>query len=773
MTTDSPLMSKRPAPALHRTPPVDAARLFDGARDAVAVFHPDLAVAYANPAFRVLIPVREGQPLRDVLGPPAELYEAPVLGVVRDGRAATALHRIAAAGGERTLVGNYAPIRDSEDKVTAVLLIAHDLPGFADPGEPSAATDRRRPAPTGPEDGACGLALLDGGLRLVVGNDALRELTHAPESAFRPGAPLGLLLAALVGGAAGDSRAQTLQRHLLRRGGRPFDLQSADRRRLQISLHRPESGETVLRVCDVSRARLTQAHVEHQAALLRLLAEAQSSFLPGSPFPRAFSRFLDGLLRIAHCHAGMIAGWREETAVPLASAGTWSEASERPLPPVAAQAVASGTAARADDSGTSGLGHTLALPVVARGRTLGLVVLSDRAAPFDDPLVADLTQTLPALAAMISVHAAEPRRRQTTRDLRSSQERTRAIFDAILEGVVTIDAAGAIVGFNASAEQMFGYSLRDVLGRHLRSLFPEGAPLPFDLRSPCDGTVPPAARRHEISARRADGRSFPAEASISRVIIDGEPLFVAIFQDISERKRIDRLKSELVTTVGHDLRTPLTSILGALSLASTGNLPPERTKDLLDVAERNGRRLLRLITNLLDLERINAGMISFEPRPIDLGLVLRQSIDNHRLLAEAKNLAVVWDLPDRPLRVVGDADRLAQVAVNIFGNAVRFSPEGGSIVIRARLENGIVRVEFSDRGPGIPPSFLPVMFDRFRQLESRVRGTAGASTEGSGLGLSIVRALIELHGGRVGAVSPEGGGATVFFELPGDASPNS
>ncbi len=116
-------------------------------------------------------------------------------------------------------------------------------------------------------------------------------------------------------------------------------------------------------------------------------------------------------------------------------------------------------------------------------------------------------------------------------------------------------------------------------------------------------------------------------------------------QGISDRKQVDRLKSKLVAIVGHDLRTPLTSILGALSLINSGSL---KAKDLLDIAERNGRRLLCLISDPLDLERINARMISFNPRPTDLGTVIRQSVENHRLLSEAKNLAIVWDLPKAP-----------------------------------------------------------------------------------------------------------------------------
>ncbi len=187
---------------------------------------------------------------------------------------------------------------------------------------------------------------------------------------------------------------------------------------------------------------------------------------------------------------------------------------------------------------------------------------------------------------------------------------------------------------------------------------------------------------------------------------------------------------------------------------------------MLGIAERNGRRLMRLITDLLDLERINAGMIAFAPVPIDLGAVLRQAVDNQRPLTEAKALTVDWQLPEQPLWTLGDPDRLAQIATNIFANAVHFSPPDGTVTIRASHAEGAIRIAFTDQGPGIPADFLPVMFDRFQQVANRVHRIRHADATGSGLGLSIVRALVEMHGGRVGATSPPGSGATVYFDLP-------
>ncbi len=239
------------------------------------------------------------------------------------------------------------------------------------------------PAPTAPwqnalphggED-ACGYAILDSKQRLSQGNDALRNLARENGAALRPGAPLPGVRAALIGSPpdAGDfSQARTILRHPQRRAGRPVDFHTEDRRKLQISLHRPEFGASVLRVADVTHTRLLQAHVDRQTALLRLLGEIQTTFLTGSDHLRAFSRFLDSLLRIASCHSGLIATIHGENRAPepLASIGAWGEAITGPMPPILRRALTSATTVR-DETGdeSPGLGNTLILPVTARARS--------------------------------------------------------------------------------------------------------------------------------------------------------------------------------------------------------------------------------------------------------------------------------------------------------------------------------------------------------------------------------------------------------------------
>jgi len=614
-----------------------------------------------------------------------------------------------------------------------------------------------------PEEDSAGIGAFDAEFRLTHGNDALRRMTAA---ALPPGAPLLSALAATAG--TPPDKVRALSRHLRKHDARPFDFETEDQRTLEFSLRVVDGGGRILRVADVTRARRLQVRIDRQAALLRLLGEAVDSAANVSP--QAFPHFLDGLTRIAGCHSGLIAEAHDAPRgkppqlVPVAAIGPWAE-SDPPMPPVLRRALAgNGSPERNIDAlDAPGLGHCLVLPVTARGRLLGAIVLSGRPERFDDILVSTLTMVLSTAAALFAQHTAERHRRQAANDLRASQDRVRTIFDTIREGVVIAAANGAIIGFNAAAERLFGHRLERVLGRNAALLCAPGGP--------DDAFVTETAGdRHEVLAVRKDGQTFPAEISVSRLESGADGMFIAIVQDISERKRIARMQSELIATVGHDLRTPLTSILGALRLINTGALPPERGQEMLRIAERNGQRLMRLVNDLLDLERINAGMIAFAPAPTDLGAVLRQSIESHRPLSEAKGLSIDWGLPSDPLWVHGDADRLSQIAVNIFGNAVRFSPPGGVVSIRAHAAEGTVRVEFADQGPGIPPDFLPVMFDRFQQVAERVRKTEGEASEGSGLGLSIVRALVELHGGRVGAVSPPGAGATVFFELPGEAA---
>lgn len=571
-----------------------------------------------------------------------------------------------------------------------------------------------------PDDGA--VAVFDAGARLI-------RLAPGFAALSAPGASLAEVMAALGGDASGAPAFA-----IARAPGGGFRLDFAPPR---------ENG------------------AERRESMLRLLVELQRAAASGADAVAALTEGLERLMRLCDCRAGMVAELRRHASgrtepALIAARGAWA-ATPPVTPPVLLRALEA-LAPLAAEAGpeTLELGHTAILPVVERGRPVGVVALSGRAEPFDDDLMACISATPAIVALLLSLRTHRQRRAKAALRLRASHDQVRAIFDTIREGVVIASADGGIIGFNAAAERMFGCTLETVLGRPFADRIADAA-TPEQLHAESDG------RRREILARKCDGQTFPAEVSVSRIAVEGGPLHIAIFQDITERKRVARVQSELIASVGHDLRTPLTAILGALRLVNGGGLAADKSREMLDIAERNGRRLMRLITDLLDLERINAGMIAFLPAPYDLTAVLRQCVENQRPLTEAKGLRIAWALPEEPLEIVGDADRLAQVVTNILANAVQFSPKDGAIAIRAFAGGDSVRVEVSDQGPGIPADFLPVMFDRFRQVSPGARRDGG---EGSGLGLSIVRALVELHGGRVGAVSPPGAGATVYFELP-------
>ena len=239
-----------------------------------------------------------------------------------------------------------------------------------------------------------------------------------------------------------------------------------------------------------------------------------------------------------------------------------------------------------------------------------------------------------------------------------------------------------------------------------------------------------------------------------------------------ERRRVeeaDRAKDEFLALVSHELRTPLTAILGWSRMLGRGMLDEEKRRRAAESIERNAIAQARIVDDLLDVSRIITGKLRIEVAPVVLQRVVQAALDAVRPAAEAKGVVLTPPpaCPDaRP--ILGDADRIQQVAWNLLANAVKFTPPGGSVRARLRRDEGFMELAIEDTGQGIPPDFLPHVFDRFRQAET---GTT-RSTTGLGLGLSIVRHLVELHGGAVEARSEgEDRGATFLVRLPIPAGP--
>jgi len=250
----------------------------------------------------------------------------------------------------------------------------------------------------------------------------------------------------------------------------------------------------------------------------------------------------------------------------------------------------------------------------------------------------------------------------------------------------------------------------------------------------------------------------------------------AFLTDVSEEKRLARLKNEFVSTVSHELRTPLTSIRGSLGLIEGGiaGQLPEKAMSLVSVARNNCERLIRLINDILDIEKIEAGKIDFDMKPLKVMPIVNQSLADNEGYARAHQCSLLLACEAPGATVAGDRDRLLQVIANLLSNAAKYSPPGGVVKVSVTQSNARLRIEIADKGPGIPGKFRSRIFQKFSQADSSDARRKG----GTGLGLSIAKAIVEFHGGAIGfdtttaeeaaegPPAPEASGTTFWFELP-------
>jgi PAS domain S-box-containing protein len=269
--------------------------------------------------------------------------------------------------------------------------------------------------------------------------------------------------------------------------------------------------------------------------------------------------------------------------------------------------------------------------------------------------------------------------------------------------------------------------------------------------------------RLDRSVPHRDGHDVPVDIALGLMVLPGETHIVAALRDISERKAVERLKDEFVSTVSHELRTPLTSVVGSLGLLRSGAVGalPDAARRLVEIAENNSRRLIRLINDILDIEKIGSGRMHFDSVALDLARMLDQAIDGSGGLAATKAVVLELVADARPLIVQGDADRLLQVVTNLLSNAIRFSPQGGTVRASLVREADRAVIAIEDQGPGVPADFRDRVFERFSQA-----GDGAAIGGGTGLGLAISREIVLAHHGKIWFGEAEGGGARFAFCLP-------
>jgi PAS domain S-box-containing protein len=353
--------------------------------------------------------------------------------------------------------------------------------------------------------------------------------------------------------------------------------------------------------------------------------------------------------------------------------------------------------------------------------------------------------------------------RRTGEVLSASEARYRAILDHMIGGMITFDGQSRIESVNPAAERIFGAREDELVGRSLALLMAEAPavdPGPF-MRRVHKTAI---GRVTEWQGRRANGETFPFEVALFQFDTPDGERFAANIQDISERREVDRLKSEFVATVSHELRTPLTSIRGSLGLLAAGVAGeiPGQGRELVRLAERNAVRLTALINDILDFERLESGKAEMQLAVVGLQPLFEQSVESVRAFADEQKITLVFE--PSGARVLADADRIVQVLVNLLSNAIKFSQPGRKVRIWAEAEpDSRMRIFVKDQGRGIPPNHRQRIFERFAQVEA-------ADKRGTGLGLAICKAIVEHHGGRIGVESEVGVGSTFWFELPTAAS---
>jgi PAS domain S-box-containing protein len=390
----------------------------------------------------------------------------------------------------------------------------------------------------------------------------------------------------------------------------------------------------------------------------------------------------------------------------------------------------------------------------------------------------DLLQTMGTLGIQIGQFI---ERRHGEEEVRRSEALKTAVLESALDAIITIDHQGGIVEFNPGAEKMFGWPRVEAIGKPLVDLvIPKTLKEKFQqgmLQYLATGHGPILDKRLELPAVRSDGTEFPVELAVTRIFLPGPPMFTGYIRDVTERKKLedalreravqlseaDRRKNEFLATLAHELRNPLAPIRNGLQILRLCDGDRQATGQALDMMDRQLSQMVHLIDDLLDLSRVSRGTIELRKQRIELAKVVEHAVEMSRPVVELAGHRLTLAVPPNPIFVDADLTRLAQVFSNLLNNAAKYTEPGGDIRLLVEQLNGEVVVSVRDNGIGIPRDMLPHVFDMFTAVNRNLQRSQG----GLGIGLSIVKKLVEMHGGLVEATSDgDGMGSQFVVRLP-------
>jgi PAS domain S-box-containing protein len=342
------------------------------------------------------------------------------------------------------------------------------------------------------------------------------------------------------------------------------------------------------------------------------------------------------------------------------------------------------------------------------------------------------------------------------------KKETEAVIRSVAEGLVVVDAKGRVVMMNPAAERLLDVSRKEKIGKSILDQLKENQMVSLIKNSPSK-----EYREIELISQQDETKKVLRESSAVIENENGQPVgMVAVLSDITKQKELDRLKSTFVANVSHELRTPLVAIQKSISLIlgrETGPITPTQ-EQFLSIADRNLTRLSRLIEDLLSLSKLEAGKVQLNRQPHQIGQVIQDTVDARANWVKTKGINLEVSVPEGLPEVNVDSDKIIQVLTNLIGNAIKFTPNNGKIIVGAALskEENAITASVADNGIGIPKEHLGKIFDKFYQVGERVATDIG----GTGIGLSVAKEIVEIHGGRIWVESEHGSGAKFIFTLP-------
>lgn len=537
-------------------------------------------------------------------------------------------------------------------------------------------------------------------------------------------------------------------------GREPFEIALSDGRSVLVSNHRTKSGGIISIHADI-----TQLKKEEEA--LRQSEQRFSRAFQFSPGSTAIAEIDDGALIDVNEKWQETFGWTREEVIgkSVQDLGIWADQSDR---------------------------RRFIELLRADGRVRNFEARQcSREGDVRDMLVSGETVPLDGKPRLLITGHDITERKRAERELRDSEARLSGILRISPEAVIVTDGSQHITLFSDGAERTFGYTAADVLGKSIDVLMPPAARkihrehVGKFLRSPDISRL--MNTRQEVRAQAKDGTVFPVEASVSKLQLDGETVFTVLLRDITERKQAQdlllaakeeaesasRAKSEFLANMSHELRTPLNAILGFSEVIRSqvlGTVGVEKYVEYADDIHRSGEHLLEIISDILDVARIDAGQIKLDEDSVPVDELIESSRALIQERAEANGLEITVSLPPETQILFCDSRKMKQILINLLSNAVKFTGCGGSISIGAQIDEltGDIVFQVRDNGIGMSVEDVPRVLEPFVQIESSLT----RHHEGTGLGLPLVKKLTELHGGSLELETAPGKGTVASVRLP-------